>query len=417
MNAEIIAVGSELLLGQIENTNAAYLSKELTTLGINVYHHITVGDNPERLEAAAEAAAGRADLLIFTGGLGPTKDDLTKETVSKVAETPLAYDDETEQRILSYYAKRGQTMTANNRKQALILEGSDVFPNDHGMACGMSLKTNDAQWLMLPGPPKELKPMVEDYVIPYLRRELNTNEKIESKILRFFDIGESKLAAELDDLIENQTNPTIAPLASEGEINIRLTVKGNDATENQRLLENMKNKILSRIGKYFYGEGEKELRERVHDRLRATNQTIASAESLTGGQFAETLTSLSGASDVFPGGVVCYSNAVKENVLSIPRKMLNEDGAVSRACAARLAENVRKLMDVDIGISFTGVAGPDPLEGHEPGTVYMAISEIDDTTVIPLKLAGSRQNISGRAVKYGCFHLLKILEKQIEKDG
>ncbi|GEL06719.1 competence/damage-inducible protein A [Salisediminibacterium halotolerans] len=417
MNAEIIAVGSELLLGQIENSNAAYLSKELTTLGINVYHHITVGDNPDRLQAAVESAAERADLLIFTGGLGPTKDDLTKETVAKVTGSPLIYDDETEQRILAYYAKRGQTMTVNNRKQALILEGADVFPNDHGMACGMSLKTDKAQWIMLPGPPKELQPMVEDYVMPYLRRELYTNEKIESKILRFFDIGESKIAEELDDLIENQTNPTIAPLASEGEIKIRLTVKGDDPAENGRLLEEMKTEVLSRIGKYFYGEGEKDLRELVNDRLRASNQTIASAESLTGGLFAETLTSLSGASDVFPGGVVCYSNAVKENVLSVPRKLLDEHGAVSGACAARLAENVRKLMDVDIGISFTGVAGPDPLEGHEPGVVFMAISQIDDTTVIPLNLAGSRRNISGRTVKYGCFHLLKILEKQREKDG
>ena len=415
MNAEIIAVGSELLLGQIENSNAAHLSRELSKIGINVYHHTTVGDNPVRLKDAARAASERCDLVIFTGGLGPTKDDLTKETVADVTGHPLVYDDETDERILRFFEKRNRTMTVNNRKQALILDGADVFPNDHGLACGMALRTGNVHWVMLPGPPKELQPMVKNYVMPYLRRGLSTNEQIESLVLRFFDIGESQIAEKLDDLIEAQTNPTIAPLASEGEVKIRLTVKGPEQKANRRALENMKIQILERIGDFFYGEGEKDLVEFVSDYLRRTKQTVASAESLTGGMFAETLTSLSGASDVFQGGVVCYSSAVKENVLFVSRKTLNENGAVSGECAAELAENVRSLMNVDIGISFTGVAGPDPLEGHAPGVVYVAIAEKDGTTVIPLNLAGSRENITGRTVKYGCFHLLNILEKQIKR--
>lgn len=409
MNAEIVAIGSELLLGQIVNSNASHISRELSYLGIDVYHHVAVGDNPDRLHDVLKQAATRSDLVICTGGLGPTKDDLTKEILAGLTGRDLVYDKETEQNIIDYYQKWNRVMPENNLKQAMVIEGSDILPNHHGLSCGMVVPVANSKVMLLPGPPNELIPMFRDFALPYLKTMLNVTEEIESRVLRFFDIGESMLAEKLDDLFEAQTNPTMAPLASMGEVMLRLTVKGEDSEKNHAALDELQDTILDRIGEYFIGIGETPLVRQVVELLQSRKKTVTAAESLTGGLFSSALTSVQGVSSVFPGSIVCYSNQVKETVLSVPEELIQSEGVVSEACARKLAENSRRLLNTDIAISFTGVAGPEELEGHPPGTVFISITDGQRDEVHRLQLAGSRENIQDRTVKYGCFYLRTFL--------
>lgn len=410
MNAEIIAVGSELLLGQIANTNAQFLSQQLAELGINVYFHTVVGDNAARLEQAVNVAQTRADLIIFTGGLGPTKDDLTKETIARLLGRRLVTDEEALRAIEAYFVRTNRPMTENNKKQALILEGSTVLKNEHGMAPGMALSVNGITYMLLPGPPKEMRPMFTKYGTAFLRGAFSLAERIESRVLRFFGIGESALETAVADLIDAQSNPTIAPLAGDGEVTLRLTAKHRDQAEAKRLLDETEAAILARVGRYCYGYNNETLFTKTIERLKERGWTIAAAESLTGGLFLEQLTAIPGASAVVQGGGVCYTNDVKERMLGVPRALLETDGAVSESCARLLAENVRTMCSADVGISFTGVAGPDPLEDHPPGTVYVGVAVRGrDTTVHRLTLSGTRDNIRVRTAKYGCFFLLQML--------
>ncbi|MDP4156429.1 MAG: CinA family nicotinamide mononucleotide deamidase-related protein, partial [Bacillota bacterium] len=243
MNAEIIAVGSELLLGQIVNTNARYISQNLAEIGINVFYHTVVGDNPDRLKSAIEIAEKRSNLIIFTGGLGPTKDDLTKETIAKHLGKKLVFDQDALDSITAYFERTNRTMTENNRKQALVLEGSHVLPNDHGMAPGMMLADGDHVYMLLPGPPKEMEPMFFVYGRTVLAAQMKTSEKIVSRVLRFFGIGEASLETEIEDLIDRQTNPTIAPLAADGEVTLRLTAKHKDAAVAENMLDDTEKQI------------------------------------------------------------------------------------------------------------------------------------------------------------------------------
>ncbi|MEH7234700.1 competence/damage-inducible protein A [Bacillus sp. JJ1562] len=410
MNAEIIAVGSELLLGQIANTNAQFLSKQLAELGINVYFHTVVGDNPDRLEDVIKISQSRSNLIIFTGGLGPTKDDLTKETIARILGKQLVLDETALHSIEDFFKKTNRHMTENNKKQALVLEGSEILPNDHGMAPGMGLEADQITYMLFPGPPKELNPMFLSYGAPFLLKSLGVVERIESRVLRFFGIGESQLETEIEDLIDNQTNPTIAPLASDGEVTLRLTAKHSSLEVANKLLDETEEQILKRVGKFLYGYNLTSLVTELMNKLIEAKLTIASAESLTGGLFAEELTNLAGSSAVVKGGVVCYTNEVKEHILQVKNETLETDGAVSISTAQQLAENVRKLLNSDIGISFTGVAGPSESEGKSVGTVYIGISYLDQPTkVYPLQLAGSRQGIRTRTVKYGFYYLLQLL--------
>ncbi|MBB5323600.1 nicotinamide-nucleotide amidase [Anoxybacillus tepidamans] len=410
MNAEIIAVGSELLLGQIANTNAQFLSQQLAELGINVYFHTVVGDNVQRLEQTVKIAQTRADLIIFTGGLGPTKDDVTKETIARLLQRELVMDEEALRSIEAYYARTKRTMTENNKKQALVLTGAEVLKNEYGMAPGMALTVNDVTYMLLPGPPKEMMPMFIRYGRPFLLGKLQRHERIESRVLRFFGIGESQLETEIEDLIDRQSNPTIAPLAGDGEVTLRITAKHASAVEAKKLLDEAEQAIVRRVGQYLYGYNDDTLFSKVIERLKKYGKTIAAAESLTGGRFAAELTAIPGASQTVKGGVVCYTNEVKERVLSIPASVLKTDGAVSGQCAKLLAEHVRTLCQADIGVSFTGVAGPDPLEGKPAGTVYIGVAVAGhETEVHSLTLVGDRETIRTRTIKYGCFAVLKRL--------
>lgn len=414
MDAEIIAVGSELLLGQIVNTNAQFLSRELADLGINVYFHTVVGDNRGRLQEAIANAQKRADLIIFTGGLGPTKDDLTKETIAETLGRKLVFDETALEDIQAYFRKTKRPMTENNRKQALVIEGCHVLKNKYGMAPGMAVETDGKTYMLFPGPPRELEPMFTDEGKIYLQSRLHKHEQIVSRVLRFFGIGESQLETDILDLIEAQTNPTIAPLAGIGEVTLRLTAKTPTLDEARQLLDSTEMAILERVGDFFYGYGETTLEKEVFKLLKG-KRTIACAESLTGGWFAKTLTDLSGTSSVFKGDIVCYTNEVKENVLHVSASVLENDGAVSEACAKVMAENVRSLLGADIGISFTGVAGPSKSEGKDVGTVYIGIAIGEQpTSVHSLSLAGGRSRIRSQSMKYGYFYLLKHLNQLSE---
>ncbi|WP_374724022.1 competence/damage-inducible protein A [Calidifontibacillus erzurumensis] len=411
MNAELIAVGTELLLGQIVNTNTQFLSKELANLGINVYHHSVVGDNQTRLQQVIEIAQKRSNLIIFTGGLGPTKDDLTKETVAEVLDLPLVEDENVLLDISDYFKKQNRMMPENNRKQALILKGSTILPNHVGTAPGIAIKKDNIVYMLLPGPPAEMKPMFINYGRPFLLEQLKIKEYIESKVLKFFGIGESKLETEILDLIEAQTNPTIAPVIEDGEATIRLTAKGTSLEDVRKMLEELERKILDRVGQYFYGYNNTTLYKEVFELLKKKKMSISSAESLTGGGFAHELTNFAGSSSIFKGSIVCYDTEVKKDILKVPLEVIEIEGVVSNTCAKYMAENVRQLLKTDIGISFTGVAGPDMQEGKSVGTVFVGIAfKGQETKVFPLNLAGSRSTIRKKSIKHGYFHLLKILQ-------
>ncbi|MED4070165.1 competence/damage-inducible protein A [Priestia endophytica] len=408
MNAEIIGVGSELLLGQIANTNAQFLSKQLASLGVNVYYHTVVGDNPKRLETAIEAAKERADLLVFTGGLGPTKDDLTKETVAKSLGRSLVSHEESLASIKDYFVKTKRVMTPNNEKQALVVEGSDVLLNDHGMAPGMYIEADGKTYIMLPGPPKEMKPMFENYAKPHILDRLGVKDQIISRVLRFFAIGESQLETEIEDLLEAQSNPTIAPLAGDGEVTLRLTAKHETEEGALALLKEVENKIQERVGEYFYGYDQTTLFSEALKKLGEKNWTLASAESLTGGLFSERMTSISGSGEHMRGSIVTYHDNIKEHVLGVDSDVLQKHGAISEQCARQMAEKIKEKFNTSVGISFTGVAGPNTAEGHPVGHVFVGLAiEGKETVVHELNLQGTREGIRKRTVNYGAYYLLK----------
>ena len=415
MNAEIITVGSELLLGQILNTNAKFISSHLARLGVNVYYQTVVGDNPERLKNALQIAQNRSDLIIFSGGLGPTKDDLTKETLAQVLDVHLVYDEKALSSIQSFFKKRKVKITENNKKQALVFENAQVLPNETGLAPGMALTKDGLTYILLPGPPSELEPMFVKYAIPVILKQVKRIEKIESRMLRFFGIGESNLEQQLEDLIDNQSNPTIAPLASDGEVSIRLTAKHADDQIRKQMLDEVEREIQSRVGQYFYGYDETTIIKEMANLIEEQNYTLAAAESLTGGLFQEEVTSISGVSKWFKGGIVSYSTEVKMNTLGVKIETIDTYGVVSAECAKEMAENVRKLMDADIGISFTGVAGPASLEGKEPGTVYIGVSLKNSPAVAHLKVfPGNRERVRVLAVKTGAWHIIKEIKNRLK---
>lgn len=409
MNAEIIAVGSELLLGQIVNTNARFLSEQLAKTGVNVYYHTVVGDNPRRLQAALQIAEERANIIILTGGLGPTKDDLTKETVATQIGRTLVVDDDAVASMEDYFKKTNRPMTNNNRKQALVITGSHVLKNDYGMAPGMLVKTEKHLYMLLPGPPSELEPMFLTYGYGALIAEIGLKEQIVSRVLRFFGIGEATLETKIEDIIEHQSNPTVAPLAGDGEVTIRITAKDETLLKANKRLDAVEKEILHQVGEYFYGYDQTSLMKELMKCLQERGLTIASAESLTGGMFQQQLTAIPGAGAVFKGGLVTYTNEAKNTLLHVKKETIEQHGVVSEACAREMAENVRQMLQADIGISFTGVAGPDTLEGVPVGTVYIGFSFNDrDPIVHCVKLGSRRDTNRKRSVAYGCYYLLKI---------
>ena len=376
MHAEIIAVGTEILLGQIVDTNTRLVGQVLADLGIDVYYQTVVGDNEVRMRAAIDLAAKRSDLVILTGGLGPTKDDLTKQVVAAYLGKQLVEDEAAMLKIKRHFEISQRKMTANNRLQALYIEGSKPLANETGLAVGDFYQAEQGpDFMLLPGPPSELRPMLFKVALPLLKQAYRQDQLLSSRVLRFFGIGESQLASQLDDLIENQTNPTIAPYAKDNEVTLRLTASAKDEQEAQALLDGLESKIAKRCGQYLYGYGDdNSLAQVVMTKLREKHLTITAAESLTGGQLQAALTSIPGASQAFMGGFVTYANYAKEKLLAIPAEVIDKHGSVSEQTAILMAEQAKQKLGADVGVSLTGVAGPDSLEGQPVGTVWIGIA-------------------------------------------
>jgi len=397
MNAEILAVGTELLMGQIANTNAQYISKKLNDIGVNVYYHSVVGDNPARLKDSLLAALKRCDLVVMTGGLGPTQDDLTKETVSEVLGKKLVLHEESLQRIKAFFDRINRKMTDNNVKQAYLPEGCIVVENNNGTAPGCIIENNGKIVVMLPGPPSEMIPMLDDTVVPYLKEK--SGYRIVSKYLRVFGIGESQLEEMIMDLIDKQDRVTIATYAKDGQVTIRLTVKSMTEEEGIGEILPLQNEIASRLKDALYSTEDEELEYVASKMLLSSNITIATAESCTGGLISARLTDMPGISKVFKRGIVSYSNESKMENLGVRRETLERYGAVSSETATEMAEGVRKIASTDIGLAVTGIAGPDGGTDEKPvGLVYIAIAHDSGTYTRELRLAGNRNRIRNMTV-------------------
>lgn len=398
MKAEIIAVGTEILTGQITNTNAQFLSEEFAKLGIDVFFQTAVGDNEERLLSIIDLASKRSDLVVLCGGLGPTEDDLTKQTLAKYLRRNLVFDEQASKRLNEFFATRPQfTRTANNERQAQLIEGSTPLQNSTGLAVGGVIEVDGVTYVVLPGPPSELKPMVWDYLVPLLSSD---HKQLYSRVLRFFGIGEGQLVTVLSDLIDNQTDPTIAPYAKTGEVTLRLSTKADDIESAKEKLDQLEQKILSKktlnsipLENLLYGYGDDNSMARVvFDLLKKKHKTITAAESLTAGLFQSSIADFSGSSSVFNGGFVTYSIEEKSKMLQIPLEKLQEHGVVSYFTAEKMAEQSRKLIDADFGIGLTGVAGPDSLEGHPAGTVFIGIATREKVHSIRVLIGGRRRS-------------------------
>ena len=397
--AELIAVGTELLLGNISNTDAQMISQGLSAIGINVYYHTVVGDNPARLRSAVDIARDRADIIITTGGLGPTCDDLTKQTLAATFGLPLVFHQPSADRITDYFRRLhpDRPMTENNLQQAMLPEGCTVFDNDWGTAPGCAFTAGGVRVIMLPGPPRECRAMFEHRALPYLRAL--SDGVILSRTLKLFGIGESAMEARLREKMNNMSNPTLAPYAKEGECELRITAHAPTEEAAHALIAPVEADVRALFGALVYGADIKNLESAVLQLLKDKGLTFGSAESCTGGLIAKRITDLPGASAVFKGGVVSYTDAVKHGVLGVPQELLDQFGAVSPQVAQAMAEGARRVLGCDLSVSTTGVAGPDRDDrGNPVGLVYVALAGPGFCQVKELHLGASgRAGIRNRS--------------------
>ncbi|MDR1532238.1 MAG: competence/damage-inducible protein A [Clostridiales bacterium] len=397
MNAEILAVGTELLLGNIVNTNAQYISMRLAALGIPVYYQTVVGDNRRRLLEAYRLAFSRADIVIATGGLGPTADDLTKETGAEYFNRELILDENSWREIETYFKTQNYKITESNKKQAYIPQGAIIMPNANGTAPGCIIEENGKALLMLPGPPSEMVPMFEAQAVPYLRAK--TSQTFFSRTLRVCGIGESAAEQVLKDIIDSQTNPSIAPYAKLGEVHFRLTACAASEAEAAALMEPAVDEIYRRLGAHIYGEDEVTLEEAVVSLLIKQQLKIAVAESCTGGMLVSRLVNVPGVSSVLNEGLVTYSNAAKIARLNIDKGTLLQYGAVSEETALEMACGAAVTAGADLGVSTTGIAGPDGGTEEKPaGLVFIGLYLRGKSSAERLIIKGSRDKVRERAV-------------------
>ncbi|ADK16950.1 MULTISPECIES: competence/damage-inducible protein A [Clostridium] len=397
MKAEILCVGTEILLGDIVNTNAQFISKGLADLGIEVYHQSVVGDNPQRLLDEFRKSFERTDIIITTGGLGPTQDDLTKETGAEYFNREMILDKNSLTQLESYFKKMGKSnLEGNNIKQAYFPEGASIFPNPHGTAPGCCMEQNGKILIILPGPPKEAKPMFENYVVPFLKKY--SNGVIKSKTLRVCGIGESSMAESVSDLINNSVNPTVAPYAKENDTILRITARANTEEEAVELIKPIESKIREKLGINIYGENDDTMEEVIGKLLINKELTISSAESCTGGLIAARLVNYPGISAVFKEGAVTYTNEAKMKRLGVKKDTLDKFTAVSSETAKEMAEGIAKTANTDIGIATTGVAGPGGGTYENPvGLVYIGLYINGKTYVKKCQYSGSRDVVRQRA--------------------
>jgi nicotinamide-nucleotide amidase len=406
-SAEILTIGTEILLGDLVDTNSAYLGGRLAALGVSIYRHTTVGDNAERITAALREAASRADLVITTGGLGPTSDDLTNQCLGEAAGREMVEYPEARRHVDEMFRRFGREPTPSNYKQALFPEGSKLIPNPVGTAMGAMLELDGALAATFPGVPGEMRRMFEDTLEPLIRER--SEGAIVSRTLWFTGIGESALAEQVQDLLD-ASDPTVAPLAGQGKVRLRITTRANTPEEGEKKINPVADEILARLGDYYFGEDDETLESALGKLLTERGATLALAESCTGGLLAKRLTDGAGASAYFEEGLVTYSNESKEYLLGVPNDLLAEHGAVSEPVAGAMAEGVRKVAGTDYGLSVTGVAGPDGGSEEKPiGLVFVGISDEKGTEVERLDLSAwrrSREAIRERSAN-GAFDLLR----------
>lgn len=376
---ELISVGTEILLGDILNTDAQYLSIELAKLGISVIHQSTVGDNRERLLAQLDEAAKRSDIIILSGGLGPTPDDLTKEVCCEFFGKEMFLHEPTVEKIKKYFSSKGIEMAQNNLKQAMLPKDCVIFPNDNGTAPGMAIEKDGVHILVLPGPPRELKPMFQNCAVPYLMQF--SDRIIVSHNIRTFGIGESSMAEKVNDLFDAQ-NPTVAPYAKDGEALLRVTAMAKTKEDAESLCEPIIEEIKNRLDAYVYGVDYNCIEEAVVGMLKEHHLKVATAESCTGGLIAKRITDVPGASEVFACGIISYANEIKHRVLGVSEDDLNKYGAVSEPVAKQMAQGALKVSGADIAVSVTGIAGPDSDSTGKPvGLVYIGLADKENVWV------------------------------------
>lgn len=380
---ELISVGTEILLGDILNTDAQFLSIELARLGISVIHQSTVGDNRERLLAQLKEAADRSDIIILSGGLGPTPDDLTKEVCCEFFGKKMFLHEPTVEKIKTYFSTKGMKMAQNNLKQAMLPKDCVIFPNDNGTAPGMAIEKDGVHILVLPGPPRELKPMFRNCAVPYLMQF--SDRIIVSHNIRTFGIGESSMAERVNDLFDAE-NPTVAPYAKDGEALLRVTAMARTKEEAENLCKPVINEIKNRLDGFVYGVDYTCIEEAVIEKLKEKHMKVATAESCTGGLIAKRITDVPGASEVFDCGIISYANEIKHRVLGVSEDDLNKYGAVSEPVARQMAQGALKVSGADIAVSVTGIAGPDSDSTNKPvGLVYIGLADRDNVWVRELR--------------------------------
>lgn len=417
MIIEFISVGTENLLGNITNTNARYLAEECAVLGLTNYYQVTVGDNEGRLSDAIRTALNRSDIVLLSGGLGPTEDDITRETTAKVLGREMTEAPEIHEQIQVYFEKMGaKKPSSNNWRQAMVIDGAQIVENHNGTAPGMIVPVGESKYIILmPGPPEELKMMFEESIAPFLA-SLN-HQVICSKTVKICGMGESRVAAAVADLISSQTNPTIATYAKGGEVHLRVTASGSDAKAARKSIKPIVKELKKRFGDKVYTTRESEtLEQHVVGLLKRKKMTVATAESCTGGLVASTLINVPGASEVFNEGYITYSNESKQKILGVKKKTLKKDGAVSAACAEEMAKGAAKAADAQAAISVTGIAGPDGGTEEKPvGLVYIGCYIDGEVWVESYHMNGNRQKVREISVKKALDILRRHLN-HVERD-
>jgi len=411
LRSEIVSVGTELLLGEITDTNASYMSQRLAEIGVDVHFRHTVGDNLQRIVSVVELALSRCDVVLLCGGLGPTQDDLTREAIAEVTGCPLRPDPAAEAHLREFFARRGLVPTPNNLKQATCPEGGRLLENTCGTAPGLLVEHEDKVLIAVPGPPPEMREMMQREVLPYLLSRAGKDAAIiRSRMIRLCDIGESSLVAEIDDIIRNQTDPTVAPYASPGEVKLRIATKARSGQEATRKLDEMEATLRERLGDHVYGVDEESMEVAIGKALVERGATLAVAESCTGGLLASRVTDVPGSSRYFIGGVVAYSNEVKRDVLGVSAEVLEESGAVSEPCAKAMAEGVRALYQADYAVATTGIAGPGGGTEDKPvGLVFIAVGDERGTICGRHNWPGTREQFKQRVSQMA----LSMLRKRI----
>ncbi|MEG0839651.1 MAG: competence/damage-inducible protein A [Hydrogenoanaerobacterium sp.] len=412
-SVEILCIGTEILLGNIINTNSAVISRGLADIGMDMYHHTVVGDNPKRLKEALDVAFSRNNIVITTGGLGPTCDDLSKETVAEYFGARLVLDEPSVEYMQSFFKKLCCPMTANNKKQAMMPEGCIILRNANGTAPGAILEKDGKIAILLPGPPREMIPMFENEVLPYLQKR--SGRVFRSHCVYFFGIGESTLESELQAEMLAMKNPTLAPYAKDGEVMLRVTASAKTEDEAEKLLAPVVQMLKEKYPRYIYGVDVVNLQTALVQRLAQKKLTIATAESCTGGYIAKRITDVAGSSEVFLGGVVSYANSAKHKLLGVKEKTLLKYTAVSAQTAGEMARGAQRKFGASIGISTTGIAGPSGGSNEKPvGLVYVGVATDKGTAVLELKLsrgyAEEREYIRYVAASHALNAVLKLIK-------